>query len=514
MRIGIIKNANKAKEKNEIENEKEIVQRATVNAIGKNKYGDLKQDELQNQLDKEVEEKTEATDVGNKFEILFKESNRYYTVDKDGNVSEPLIFIKDNFPGDITKGKDGESLDGSEERPFEIWCIEDLIEFSKNYNSYKKAYIKLKRDLNFKSKFSYNDSETVSYGDINQDGEITSLIKEMQSGVGFTPVAIFNGVFLGENFRIDNLYVNASGDAGFIGRGDGSCVKQLTISGTVISESGSAGGICGRNYTEIYLQGCKNYANILAKEASAGGIAGYGTGTIDGCINYGNVQSLGSDRPNATYVNGNAGGIIGGGTGNSIIKNCCNYGDISSNISAGGIRGYQYASNINITNSSNEGSIQGKKFSGGILAENVAGGATISNSYNLGDVKGEDILGGLIGYKYWNTTINIYNSYNIGNVRGSVANKTGGILGLYNGGEGAYKDYIVTAKNVYCKKSTNQPIGNSSSVEINIKELNDIKSTVFVDELNSNIEELKGEEIDTSDWKKWSLGKNGYPTFE
>lgn len=170
MRIGIIKNANKAKEKNEIENEKEIVQRATVNAIGKNKYGDLKQDELQNQLNKEAEGKTEATDVGNEFEILFKESNRYYTVDKDGNVSEPLIFIKDNFPGNITKGKDGESLDGSEEKPFEIWCIEDLIEFSKNYNSYKKAYIKLKRDLNFKSKFSYNDSETVSYGDINQDG--------------------------------------------------------------------------------------------------------------------------------------------------------------------------------------------------------------------------------------------------------------------------------------------------------------------------------------------------------
>ena len=122
-----MKNANKAKEKNEIENEKEIVQRATVNAIGKNKYGDLKQDELQNQLDKEAEGKTEATDVGNKFEILFKESNRYYTVDKDGNISKEQTLTKVESAGDITKNN---QYDGSESKPYQISCIEDLVAWS------------------------------------------------------------------------------------------------------------------------------------------------------------------------------------------------------------------------------------------------------------------------------------------------------------------------------------------------------------------------------------------------
>ena len=55
---GIIKNTGKAKETTEIANEKEIIQRATVNAIGKNKYGDLKQDELEKQLNEEQEGKT------------------------------------------------------------------------------------------------------------------------------------------------------------------------------------------------------------------------------------------------------------------------------------------------------------------------------------------------------------------------------------------------------------------------------------------------------------------------
>lgn len=510
---GIIRNVNNAKEQTEIDNEKEIIKRATVNAIGGNKYGDLQEAELQNQLDKEQEGKTDVSDIGDSFEIVFKETNRIYNVDKDGNVSEPLNFIKDNFPGDITKGKDGENLDGSEEKPYEIWCIEDLIEFSKNYYSYRRAYIKLKRDLNFKSRFSYNDSETVSYGDINQDGETTSLIKEMQGGVGFTPVEIFQGTFLGEDFRIDNLYVNVSGNAGLIAMGDGARVKQLTISGTIISESGNVGGICGYSKVSgIYIQRCKNYASILAKKEAAGGFAGWGGNTIEECTNYGNVQSLGSDRTNINYTTGVAGGIVG--TGSGFIKNCYNYGDISGNLSAGGIRGYQYSGNSNIINSFNKGTVQGKVCTGGILGETKAGTVTISNSYNLGNVEGEDYVGGLVGYKYYNTTTNIYNSYNLGDVKGSVTNRTGDILGFYAGGAGAYESYIVTAKKVYCKKSNNQPIGNSSRVEINIKELNDIKSSAFAEELNSNIEELKSEEIDTSDWEKWSLGENGYPTFE
>ena len=108
---GIIGNAGQAKEKAEIANEKEIVEKATVQAMGNNKYGNIEEDELQEQLNRETGEgKTDATDIGEEFEVVFNESNRYYIVDKDGNVGEAEEIIKDKNPGDITVGKDGETL--------------------------------------------------------------------------------------------------------------------------------------------------------------------------------------------------------------------------------------------------------------------------------------------------------------------------------------------------------------------------------------------------------------------
>ncbi len=86
---GIIGNAGQAKEETEIANEKEIVEKATVQAMGNNKYGNIVENELQEQLDKETGEgKTEATDIGGEFEVVFKDNNRYYIVDKNGNVTE------------------------------------------------------------------------------------------------------------------------------------------------------------------------------------------------------------------------------------------------------------------------------------------------------------------------------------------------------------------------------------------------------------------------------------------
>ena len=73
---GIIGNAGQAKE--------EIVEKATVQAMGNNKYGNIEESELQGELDKETDEgKTEATDVGEVIKVLFVESKRNYVVDKN-----------------------------------------------------------------------------------------------------------------------------------------------------------------------------------------------------------------------------------------------------------------------------------------------------------------------------------------------------------------------------------------------------------------------------------------------
>ena len=52
----IINQAGEAKEDTEIANEKEVIENATVNAMGKNKYGNLKEDEFQEALDKQTGE--------------------------------------------------------------------------------------------------------------------------------------------------------------------------------------------------------------------------------------------------------------------------------------------------------------------------------------------------------------------------------------------------------------------------------------------------------------------------
>ena len=100
---GIIQNGGKAKEEAEIANEKEIVEKATVQAMGNNKYGNIEESELQEQLDRETKTgETEVADAGDEFEVVFIDSNRYYTVDKDGNVEGAYEIIEDKYPGDIT----------------------------------------------------------------------------------------------------------------------------------------------------------------------------------------------------------------------------------------------------------------------------------------------------------------------------------------------------------------------------------------------------------------------------
>ena len=105
---GIIGNAGQAKEETEIANEKEIVEKATVQAMGNNKYGNIEESELQGELDKETDEgKTEATDVGEVIKVLFVESKRNYVVDKNGNVRDMTWWETSDEDGNnyVTNGE-------------------------------------------------------------------------------------------------------------------------------------------------------------------------------------------------------------------------------------------------------------------------------------------------------------------------------------------------------------------------------------------------------------------------
>ena len=101
---GILGNANNAKTQTEMAEEKEIVDRATIQAMANNKRGNIVKDELQEQLDKITGNgKTETKIIRNKLIVEFIDSLRMYHVDDSGNVYEyeykdlPIIESGLNF---------------------------------------------------------------------------------------------------------------------------------------------------------------------------------------------------------------------------------------------------------------------------------------------------------------------------------------------------------------------------------------------------------------------------------
>ena len=294
---GIIKNANEAKEQTEIAEEKEIVDRAIIQAMGHNKRGNLVEDELQEQLDKITDSgKTEVSDNGEEFEVVFVDSDRYYTVDRDGNIEGAYEIIEDKHPGNITVGKDGENLDGSEEQPYEIWCIEDLVFFAydvANGNTYEGKTVKLELSLDFKSNKSYVEPFRTDYGEYGYDGELKTLLTSQS---GFIPIGSiydidtqnFSGTFDGQNNSINNLYIN------FINNDGENDIKVGFF-------TRNRGTITNLKLLSINIIYSRSIANVVS---SIGGICGQSSpGTVKNCLVTGNISS------NAPRIN--VGGVTG-----------------------------------------------------------------------------------------------------------------------------------------------------------------------------------------------------------
>ena len=295
---GILKETKNAKEQAEIDNEKSIVERAKMLAMMRSKNGAITYEIFEPALKDEAGKmSTDVSNVGDTIEVLFKDSNRYYEIDQDGNVSEPQEVVKDEYAGDITKGG---RCDGSKENPYEISCIENLVVLSNMTNGtgiklekgqtvtittkdfFTNKNIILTKNLNFKSKYSYADSERTDFGNINgDDTDGNSLITEMTTVTGFVPIgytpSAFGGLFDGKNNTIYNLYINNFGEEenrGLFGRISGkSCISNLTVTGKINSNWHAAGIVGGAiNAEETKIANCINKVDITAYNM-AGGIS-------------------------------------------------------------------------------------------------------------------------------------------------------------------------------------------------------------------------------------------------
>ena len=471
---GILRETKNAKNLAEIDNEKSIVERAKMLTIMRSKNGLITYDVFEPALKEEAGKlSTEVSDAVETIEVLFTNSKRCYEIDEDGNVGEPQEVVKDKYAGDITKGG---RCDGSEEKPYEISCIEDLVMFSKNVNggnSYGEKYIRLTRNLNFDSMLSYNDYTNMEYGDLNNDSIIenikTELTKKEDNCTGFTPIGNentnFKGIFLGEGHKINNIYENVNSNAGLFGNiSENVQILDLTISGTIKS-SKAAGGICG----------------------TADGA------TIKNCINYATVRGTGA-----------VGGVIGRGEYTQLnIFNCKNYAELNnlssqndSEAACGGIAGL--AIKATIINCSNEKTsiVEGKASRvGGIIGylRTAKGGIKIYNCYNIGKISSEiSGSGEIIGYIY--SVGKIANTYSVGEISGK---EIGGIVGsaLYNNTANEFT-------NCYYKKSDTAKTAAGKYIPNTVATGLDSVNEDVINTLNAYVEEHKNDyEVPLKEWK-------------
>lgn len=355
-------------------------------------------------------------------EMLQRILNEEYVYENEIDRKNKIIKIGDreiSYKIDILEkvdDKNPEELDGegSEESPFLIQSIEDLVAFSDEVNAgnnFEGQYVKLELTLDFSSDKSYALQESLKAG---------GLKDELTNGKGFTPIGKstnfgrgyeFSGVFLGNDKEIRNLYINVITDydnmeflkPGFFGCNSG-YIENLKVTGKIkgeISNSSSAGGICGKNVGTI--NACTNYVEITAIEDSfglIGGICGENWNEIQNCSN-------------EAYLENNKDGYMGGicGINRGIVTNCSNSGNILS-FEAGGICGKNYEGKTETC--VNYGRIEGNTV-GGIVARNGQyDGSIVKNCTNEGEVIGNWGAGGIIGY---NTNVSsVENSTNNGKI--------------------------------------------------------------------------------------------------
>lgn len=393
---GILTKTEEAKEQTEIGKEKEQIKLAINSEMVNNLSNNVTKEGLQKELDNsEGYGKTEVKKNKEKIEVLFKESNRYYVISSNGEISEYKDYIKDTCPGDITKDKDGNILDGTLEKPYKIYCIEDLIDFSRKVND---GYFKgksnynviLMRDLDFESDMSYMDSLTKEYNELLKVEDNSTLIEALtkKDGKGFYPIGLnneFSGIFDGKNYTIENIYENRSIGAFFFNVNN-AIIKNTKITGEINGESDVGGLIYSANNCKIY--NCMNKINITGQ--NAGGICCIMSGKC--YIN--NSLNLGEIRGKWQRGSGGILGIYGSIDETMEIQNSYNFGRVSmtngvSYCAAGGIIGYASGTNIKIYNCYNKGEITSSKHLGAIVGSIGKGTIELNNCYFQDNVEKE-----------------------------------------------------------------------------------------------------------------------------
>ncbi len=252
--------------------------------------------------------------------------------------------VEDSNPG-VLEGS------GTEQEPFVINSIEDLVVFADNVtkgtNTYQDQYVELGLSLDFNSDKSYVNPNREDYVQYGYNGKL----KEVLNTSGFIPIGkmegtneelegnSFHGTFNGNKYKLYNLKIQQekSGDehtySAMFAVNDGTinnfCIENGNNS-TIMSGKGYlvAGLLVGKNNGEI--SNCCTTGNVSTSKTdwgcNVGGLVGSNNGTIRECYNAANVNSKYS------YMENRIGGVAGVNESTGVIENVYNVGNLHADI--------------------------------------------------------------------------------------------------------------------------------------------------------------------------------------
>ena len=342
--------------------------------------------------------------------------------------------------------------------------------FITNYEGLKELSDKSKNGDDFSNKYVY------LLNDIDCQTTFNKETGKLEKGENFEPIKNFNGLFDGNEYKIQNLYIKTenSGAGIILNLNKNGSVKNLIVDNGYIDGYNNIGSISGRNYglisnctsQNVKLTGygdeygsviggivgcnakyseiinCTNKANVIGTSASVGGISGINHYKIKQCSNEGKIETSRTEIISGTRFLF-LGGISGYTSGN--IEECGNIGEVKSNYNTedntdgnfvGGICGAISFTNsqdifddVTISKCYNYGTIDGAKHVGGITGR-ISTNSSIEYCFNKGNVNGDTRVGGISG-DIMNNNARMYNSYNTGIIKGNI--EFGGVCGTLEG---------------------------------------------------------------------------------
>ena len=424
----IIRQAKKSKIETEKSEIKEQIDIMTVKSI--DEVGNINKDILKEKLENLPNGK-EIIESGDIIYVIYPDYTFKIDVFSGNTEFAELEKTIDETPWELA----GE---GTEDNPYLIQSIEDLVAFSNSVNEYTKydgKYIKLERTLDFKSPFSYNNHKTkvseTTNRIITEDENGTEIMSFLTSGKGFNPIggrSYFYGHFDGNGKEIRNLYINRADEkyVALFGLVWDGTITKLGITGSITGYQ-YVGSFIGEARIDTRLTYCFNKATIIGQGATGGLIGKKNEESELGIVSCYNLGSVTGTNKSFGYNHDAAGGLISINGSDNVIKYSYNGGNVSNVYYVGGISGDNMGIIQNCFNSGNI-NCEGAEYTGGIAGTMITTPdsikiACIKNCYNTGMIKNlnNGYKGGILGYTQSNsretsspdqyTKGEVYNSY-------------------------------------------------------------------------------------------------------